>query len=74
MPDYKYKDQAALAYDANKKRLRAEVNIVMSEALNDAIGIMTEDFNSSLHNGIILELKDNKDIRKRLESALLGVV
>lgn len=74
MPDYKYKNQSALAYDANKKRLRAEANIITSEALNEAIENMTQEFNSSLHNGIILELTDTVSVRKRLRAAINSVI
>lgn len=74
MPEYKYKDAAASAYDANKKRLRAEANIVMADALNEAIEDMTHEFNSSLHNGVILELESHQAIRNRLSKAFKCVL
>jgi hypothetical protein len=64
MPNYLYKDNAALAYDANKKRLRAEGAIVLASVMNEALNEMTDQFNKALNEGKILEIGGSREEMK----------
>jgi hypothetical protein len=64
MPSYLYKDNAALAYDANKKRLRAEGAIVLASVMNEALNEMTDQFNKALNEGKILEIGGSREEMK----------
>jgi hypothetical protein len=66
MPNYGYKDKAAMAYDANKKRIRAEGAIVLAAAMNEALNEMTRQFNEALHRGEILEIEGSREEMKAL--------
>jgi hypothetical protein len=61
MPDYRYKDAVALAFDANKKRLRTEGSIVLAALMNEALNEMTTRFNAGLSEGEILEIGGSRD-------------
>ena len=65
MPNYHHKDNVALAYEANKKRLRAEGAILVAELMNEAINEMTVDFNAALAKGQILEIGGTREEMKR---------
>ncbi len=56
MPNYVYKDAVALAYDGNKKRLRAEGSIILDGLMNEALNTMTTEFNEALNRGELLEI------------------
>ncbi len=56
MPNYTYKDAVALAYDGNKKRLRAEGSIILDGLMNEALDTMTTEFNEALNRGELLEI------------------
>lgn len=64
MPSYNTKDSVALAYDANKKRLRAEGSIILAELLNMALAEMTGQFNDALDRGEILEIGGTREEMK----------
>lgn len=66
MPTYTYKDNVALAYDANKKRLRAEGSILLAELMNEALSEMTTQFNEALNHGEILEIGGTREEMKAL--------
>lgn len=61
MPDYRYKDNAQIAYDANKKRLRLEGQIALDSVLNEALNLMTTKFNEALARGEILEIEGSRN-------------
>lgn len=61
MPSYGYKDDVALAYDANKKRLRVEGNIVLAAVMNEALREMTSQFNAALAQGDVLEITGSRE-------------
>lgn len=64
MPSYTYKDVSTLAYDANKKRLRAEGAIILAELMNEALSEMTQQFNDKLAQGIVLEIGGSREEMK----------
>ena len=66
MPAYAYKDAAALAYDANKKRLRTEGQILLAAAMNEALREMTTQFNEALKRGEVLEIGGSREELKAL--------
>lgn len=66
MPNYLYKDDVALAYDANKKRLRTEGSIMLQAAMNEALSEMTAQFNEALARGEILEIGGSREEMKAL--------
>jgi hypothetical protein len=53
---YRRKDQVQLAYDANKKRIRAEASILLDAVVNEALDVMTAEFNEALLRGEILRI------------------
>ena len=65
MPEYNYKDNARLAYDANKKRLSTEGAIILDVIMNEALAEMTAQFNEALANGEILEIGGSREEMKR---------
>jgi hypothetical protein len=65
MPDYRYKDRVALAYDSNKKRLRAEGQIILAALMNEALHEMTEEFNAALAENRLLEIGGTREEMKR---------
>ena len=65
MPNYTYKDAVGLAFDANKKRLRAEGSILLAAVMNEALNEMTEQFNEGLKRGEILEIGGSRDEMKQ---------
>lgn len=70
MPDYRYKDAARRAYDANKKRIRVEAQILLDEMLNEAFDEMTRQFNEALNRGEILDLTASRgELLELLSSA-----
>lgn len=64
MPNYMYKDEAALAWDANKKRLRTEGAIILAEVMNEAINEMTLQFNEALEKGQIVSIGGSREEMK----------
>jgi len=64
VPNYITKDNVQLAYDANKKRLRAEGSIILAEVMNSALSEMTAQFNAALGNGQILEIGGTREEMK----------
>jgi hypothetical protein len=58
---YNYKNDVAMAYDRNKKRLRFEGRLILDELLNEALNEMTGAFNEAAANGQILELEGTRD-------------
>ena len=64
MPNYITKDNVQLAYDANKKRLRAEGAIILDAVLNLALTEMTTQFNAALGEGQILEIGGTREEMK----------
>lgn len=69
MPTYGYKDEVALAFEANKKRLRAEGSILLAEVLNEALNEMTTQFNAALARGEILSIGGTREEMKGLLQA-----
>ena len=61
MPNYRYKDEVALAYDANKKRLRLEGRILLDRIMNEALAEMTDQFNRGLERGEVLLIGGSED-------------
>lgn len=61
MPNHTQKDDVQLAYDANKKRLRAEGQIVLARVMNEALHEMTTGFNEALARGEILEIGGSRE-------------
>lgn len=66
MPTYSYKDEVALAFEANKKRLRAEGSILLAEVMNEALNEMTVQFNAALARGEILSIGGSREEMKDL--------
>lgn len=66
MPSYGYKDEVALAYDANKQRLRVEGKIVLAAVMNEALREMTAQFNEALGRGEVLEISGSREELKEL--------
>ena len=64
MPNHTYKDEVALAYDANKKRLRTEGSIILAAVMNEALHEMTSQFNAALAEGGILEITGSREEMK----------
>lgn len=64
MPTYNTKDAVELAWDANKKRLRAEGSIILAELMNMALDEMTSEFNAALDKGEILEIGGTREEMK----------
>jgi hypothetical protein len=56
MPSYRCKDDVDLVYDANKTRLRVEAQILLDEAMNEALNEMTQQFIAGLGRGELLEI------------------
>lgn len=56
MPSYGYKDEVALTFEANKKRLRAEGAVILARLMNEALNEMTTQFNAALARGEILSI------------------
>lgn len=61
MSRYNRKDAVQLAYDANKKRLRAEVSVITDALLNEVLDEMTEQFNAALLRGELLQISGSRD-------------
>ena len=61
MPTYGYKDDVALAFEANKKRLRAEGSIILAAVMNEALHEMTTQFNAALARGEILSIGGSRE-------------
>lgn len=61
MTDYRHKNAASLAYDANKKRLRLEGRLVLDLLMNEALHAMTQEFNEALNRGEVLELEGTRE-------------
>ena len=61
MSGFVYKNNVALAYDRNKKRLRLEGRLILDELLNEALNEMTGAFNEAAANGEVLELEGTRD-------------
>lgn len=64
MPNYTYKDQVRLTYDANKKRLHAEGQIILATLMNEALHEMTSQFNAALARGEVLEIGGSREEMK----------
>jgi hypothetical protein len=56
MPNVLYKDNVRLTFDANKKRLRAEGQILLDRVMNEALNEMATQFNDALARGELLEI------------------
>jgi hypothetical protein len=61
MSGFVYKNNVAMAYDRNKKRLRLEGRLILDELLNEAMNEMTGAFNEAAAKGEILELGGTRD-------------
>lgn len=61
MPTYGYKDDVALAFEENKRRLRLEANLVASRIANEALDQMTKQFNAALSRGEILSIGGTRE-------------
>lgn len=61
MPNHTYKDNVTLAYDANKKRLRAEGQIILAELMNEALAEMSREFNAALARGEVLHVGGTRE-------------
>lgn len=66
MASYIYKDKYALAFDANKKRLRTEGGILLARVMNEALNQMTEQFNEGKHRGEVLEIGGSQEELREL--------
>lgn len=64
MARFNKKDNIALAFDANKKRLRVEGAIILDELMNEAIGEMTNQFDEALNRGEILHVGGSREEMK----------
>lgn len=64
MPNHIYKDSVGLAYDANKKRLRTEGQIILAALMNEALHEMTAQFNEALSRGEVLEIGGSREEMK----------
>lgn len=56
MTGYRKKDRLALAYDANKKRIRTEGTIILNEVLNSALAEMDRQFQEAVNRGELLSI------------------
>jgi hypothetical protein len=77
MAGYKRKDAVTLAFDANKKRLRAEGSIILAEVMNEALAEMDDEFQAALKEGRILEISgtraEMKEFLRRAAVRELGI-
>lgn len=64
--NYNYKGPEKLAFEANKKRLRTECNILLERVINEVFNEMTLQFNEALADGQILEISGSRDHVKEL--------
>lgn len=64
--NYNYKGPEKLVYDANRKRLLTECNILIDRVKNEVFNEMTLQFNEALANGQILEFSGASDHVKEL--------
>lgn len=72
---YNRKTEAELAFDANKKRLRAEVQLIADELLNQAFSVMSEEFQQAYIRGEILQVEGNREqLLKYLQTATTKVL
>lgn len=55
------KDETALVFDQNKKRIRFEVQLLVDRVLNEALAQMADEFVSALARGELLVLDGNED-------------
>lgn len=53
---YKKKDNVALAFAANVKRIRLEARIVLDHVLNEALAEMSKEFDEGLLRGELLNI------------------
>lgn len=58
---YRKKDAVALAYEANKKRLRVEGAIVLASLLNEALAEMDAQFMEALNRGEVLSITGSRE-------------
>ena len=56
MSRYTRKDRTALTYDANKKRIRHELGLLLAEIQNEVLAEMTADFDQAIQNKELLML------------------
>jgi hypothetical protein len=61
MSGHLYKNNVALAYYRNKKRLRLEIRLIADALANEALNEMTAAFNEAASNGEVLELEGTRD-------------
>lgn len=66
MASYNHKNQYALAFDANKKRLRTEGGIILARVMNEALNEMTERFNEGELRGEVLEIGGSQEELREL--------
>lgn len=67
---YNKKDTVVLTYNANKKRLRCEGQILLDEVLNEAVAEMDEQFTEALNRGEVLTIEGSRaEFRRFLRAA-----
>lgn len=64
MPSYKHKDQIALTYENNKRRMRCEGQVILAALMNEALKEMTDEFNAALQVGGLLEIGGSREEMK----------
>jgi hypothetical protein len=62
---YIYKDRIVLVFEANKKRLRAEGQIILATLLNEALGEMSRQFDAAQARGELLEIGGSREEMKQ---------
>ncbi len=60
---FAHKNEAALVFDENKRRLRLEGRFVLDRIMNEVLAEMTREFNDALTNGELLSLDGNAEAR-----------
>lgn len=58
---YTRKTPVELAFNANVKRLRAEIGILANALANETLAEMSDQFEAELHNGNILEIEGSRE-------------
>lgn len=67
---YNRKNESTLTFNANKKRLRNEAQILLDALMNDALSEMSDEFEEALIRGEVQRIEGTReDLREYLRRA-----
>lgn len=66
MATFTHKTDVDLTFDANKRRIRTEANILLAALINEALEEMSTKFNKGLAKGNVLEIGGDRDEMRAL--------